>query len=152
MSLLTIADARHPGVGFVIKPHPNESEQRYRDIVDGHPQFSMAPSDSDTDMLLRASMGMIAAVTTSTVLHALALDVAAMVVNLSGRPDTWPYAELRVPVVTSETVLQDQVDSFLHDPELAWLQANERQRFRQMNHQAAGKLANLIERLAYGAR
>lgn len=134
----------------VLKPHPSEAPEPYRELVRGAANFRVAPPTASIDRLIRASSGMLAASASTTVVDALCLEVPVLAVNTTGRADPIPYGDLAVPVVEELTDLEGALLRFLGDPRVRRSQAPVSAALARTNERAAENIARFVERVAEG--
>jgi hypothetical protein len=134
----------------VVKPHPSEDGDSYREAAAGHPRIHVAPPRSDINILLKGAVAMLAATTTTTVVDALCVDVPVIAASFGG-PSPMPYAALGVPVIATEDEVIPALSRFLADPTGGRLQRDVRWRIAAANGRAVANLADLVERLAAGS-
>jgi hypothetical protein len=132
------------GLRAVVKPHPSETAEVYRDAVERHPGAVLAPATADINVLIRGARFVVAAVPTTAVIDALVLDRPTMA--LAFEPGAHlPFAEWGVPVAHAphevDAVVAGMVSGTADDP-------TPRARLAKQNERAAANVADLVTALA----
>lgn len=148
----------HPDLRLVIKLHPAEALESYRQLVEDPIVSECRPlltKDADLHALL-ASSELVIAWFSNVVLEAALLDRPVLVVNLSGEPDPLPFVEQGIALgAYAEDQVQEKLWRILHDPSTAAALRTSRQRYLELNPQlldgrATERVAALVEEIAAG--
>lgn len=137
-----------PDVRFVIKPHPNETPEDYRSLIDGHSNFVLADPKLDIDVLLGGSIALLAAGTTTAIVDALSLDTPVASTDWTIGSRTLPYERLAVPRTITESDFETVVTDLLNGIGPICRQTKVRKQLAHSNRGATKKVAQLIEQLA----
>ena len=156
----TIVNAmdQFPEKQLVIKLHPSEKMEEYRQILTkmGHDGVIIC-QDIDLYQLLHAS-DLLMTIHSTVALEAMLLDKPVITVNLSGRPDLFPFAESGAAIgVYDEKSLVPAIRKALYDAKVGSEMKRKRTQFVQehaykQDGQASKRMAELIIQLAEEAK
>lgn len=139
-----------PDLRFVVKPHPSESEDQYRSILRNCPRFEVAPSGSNINMLLRASLAMVATCHTTTILDAASLGVPVMIISDNTNLRSL-FGELEaIPTIRGDSDIADALKALIAEGPGIGRQRNARTRLAAWNRGAIERVAAVIEAIAAG--
>jgi CDP-glycerol glycerophosphotransferase (TagB/SpsB family) len=118
-----------PEKQLVIKLHPSEKLEEYREIPGMAEQKVIICRDVDLYGLLHASE-LLMTVHSTVALEAMILDKPVITVNLTGKPDVMPYAESGAALgVYRKEDLAPAINKALYDPEVREKMAGKREKF-----------------------
>jgi CDP-glycerol glycerophosphotransferase (TagB/SpsB family) len=113
LEALVEAVRERPSVRLVIKTHPAETPDVYRDAVAGTPNVAVAPAHSDLARLLAAADGLVTRNSTVAI-DALAVDRPALVVGLPGNLS--PFVEAGVMLGAEDgAAIGGRLETLLYD-------------------------------------
>lgn len=143
-----------PEEQLVIKLHPGEKMEEYQKILAkiGHNQAILC-QDIDLYQLLHASHLLIT-IHSTVALEAMILDKPVITINLSGKPDPFPYAQSGAAIgVYKEEDLAPAIRKALYDLQTRKEMERKRKEFVQehaykVDGRASQRVADLIIRLA----
>lgn len=146
------AMSEFPEKQLVIKLHPSEKLEEYREILDRTEQKVIICRDVDLYGLLQACE-LLMTVHSTVALEAMILQKPVITVNLTGKPDVMPYAESGAALgVYRKEDLAPAINKALYDPEIREKMAGKREKFvyehaYKLDGQATRRVADLIVRL-----
>lgn len=120
-----------PGVQLVVKPHPNEGSEFHRKAIERHgsPDIHLVPKSEPVYPLLFVCDAVVARLS-AVGLEGVLLGKPLVIVNLTGRPDPFPYVCGGVAVGAYRTGdVEPALRSALYDPETRARLAEQRPAF-----------------------
>lgn len=148
--VLALLEALPPGVPAVIKPHPSERIEGFRELVARRPATWVLPGTFEVNAALRAARWVAGGFTTTALVDALCLDRPTIAVDLAGRTDLDLYDPFGVPIATSEAELPALVASLLDGTVESGPQAERRHELARLNANAVAQVAQYARDLLAG--